>query len=118
MKGIFRRRPSEAVYTVTDARRPMSEDIDYRERRYLITMGIRTLCFLLSIVFALTLGQVLTLAAQLHYMAGDNVIMEQVSREGGDNCERIGILYFGAICHAYQTWAQALRSKPAASVVV
>jgi hypothetical protein len=57
VKGIFRRRPPEAVYTVTDARRPMSEDIGYRERRYLITMGVRTLCFVLSIVFALTLGR-------------------------------------------------------------
>ncbi len=33
----------------------MSEDIGYRERRYLITMGIRALCFVLSIVFAVTL---------------------------------------------------------------
>jgi predicted ATPase len=39
--------------------------------------------------------------------------MQQLSREGGDNCERIGILYFGAICRAYQTWSQASRSKPA-----
>jgi hypothetical protein len=43
------------VYTVTDARRPLSEDIGYRERRYLITMGVRALCFLLSIIFAVTL---------------------------------------------------------------
>ena len=55
MKAIFRRRHDEAVYTVTDAHRPMSEDICYRERRYLITMGIRALCFLLSILFAVTL---------------------------------------------------------------
>ncbi|NKZ09181.1 DUF3099 domain-containing protein [Actinomadura latina] len=34
------------VYTVTDAPRPMSEDIGYRQRRYLISMGIRTLCFI------------------------------------------------------------------------
>jgi hypothetical protein len=33
----------------------MSEDINYRERRYLITMGIRALCFVLSIVFAVTM---------------------------------------------------------------
>jgi DUF3099 family protein len=33
----------------------MSEDIGYRERRYLLTMGIRALCFVLGIVFALTL---------------------------------------------------------------
>jgi hypothetical protein len=53
--NIFRRRRDEAVYTVTDARRPMSEDIGHRERRYLITMGIRALCFLLSILFAVTM---------------------------------------------------------------
>ena len=53
--NIFRRRRHEAVYTVTDARRPMSEDIGHRERRYVITMGIRTLCYLLSILFAVTL---------------------------------------------------------------
>ena len=58
MKRIFRRRPPETVYTVTDALRPMSEDIGYRERRYLITMGIRSACFVLSIVFGLTLGSV------------------------------------------------------------
>lgn len=34
----------------------MSEDIGYRERRYLITMGIRALCFVLSVVFAVTLS--------------------------------------------------------------
>lgn len=43
------------MYTVTDARKPLSEDIGYRERRYLITMGIRALCFILSIVLALAL---------------------------------------------------------------
>ncbi|MCW2947319.1 MAG: hypothetical protein JWR24_4036 [Actinoallomurus sp.] len=50
-----RRRDRPAVYTVTDAHRPLSEDIGYRERRYLITMGVRALCFVLSIVFAVTL---------------------------------------------------------------
>jgi hypothetical protein len=53
---LKRRRHGEpTVYTVTDARRPMSEDIGYRERRYLITMGVRALCFLLSILFAVAL---------------------------------------------------------------
>jgi hypothetical protein len=33
----------------------MSEDIGYRERRYLFTMGIRALCFVLSILFVVTL---------------------------------------------------------------
>jgi Protein of unknown function (DUF3099) len=36
---------------ITDASRPHSEDIRSREKRYLISMGIRTLCFVLTIVF-------------------------------------------------------------------
>ena len=35
---------------VTEARRPMSEDISYRERRYLIMMGIRLACFVIAVV--------------------------------------------------------------------
>jgi hypothetical protein len=35
---------------VTEARRPRSEDIAYRERRYLIMMGFRVACFVLTIV--------------------------------------------------------------------
>jgi Protein of unknown function (DUF3099) len=35
---------------VTEARRPMSEDIRYRERRYLIMMGIRLVCFVIAVV--------------------------------------------------------------------
>jgi adenylate cyclase len=62
---------------------------------------------------ALTLGQVLALAAQLHYMAHDYESMLALSKEGGHNCERVGILYFGSICRAYQTWAQAQLTKPA-----
>jgi class 3 adenylate cyclase/tetratricopeptide (TPR) repeat protein len=62
---------------------------------------------------ALTLGQVLALAAQLHYMRQDYESMLSLSKEGGDNCERVGILYFGSICRAYQTWAQARHADPA-----
>jgi class 3 adenylate cyclase/tetratricopeptide (TPR) repeat protein len=62
---------------------------------------------------ALTLGQVLALAAQLHYMGQDYESMLSLSKEGGDNCERVGILYFGSICRAYQTWAQARHADPA-----
>jgi hypothetical protein len=40
----------EQVHLVTQARRPMSEDISYRQHRYLIMMGIRTLCFAIAIV--------------------------------------------------------------------
>ncbi len=35
---------------VTEARRPMSEDIAYRERRYLIMMGIRLVCFVVAVL--------------------------------------------------------------------
>jgi hypothetical protein len=45
---VITRRKAD-VYTVTDAHRPMSEDIDYRQRRYLVSMGIRTVCFLLAV---------------------------------------------------------------------
>jgi hypothetical protein len=47
-----RHRREPDVYTVTDAPRPMSEDIGYRQRRYLISMGIRTLCFVGAVVAA------------------------------------------------------------------
>ena len=41
---------AEQVHLVTQARRPLSEDIRYRQHRYLIMMGIRTLCFAIAIV--------------------------------------------------------------------
>ena len=40
----------EQVHLVTQARRPMSEDISYRQHRYLIMMGIRVICFAIAIV--------------------------------------------------------------------
>jgi hypothetical protein len=35
---------------VTQARRPMSEDIRYRQNRYLIMMGIRLVCFIAALL--------------------------------------------------------------------
>ncbi len=46
VRVISRGHRRDTVYTVTDAHRPMSEDINYRQRRYLISMGIRTMCLL------------------------------------------------------------------------
>ena len=43
-------RGTDAV-RITTAARPRSEDIRGRERRYLISMGIRTACFVLAVVF-------------------------------------------------------------------
>ena len=40
----------EQVHLVTQARRPMSEDIRYRQHRYLLMMAIRTLCFAIAVV--------------------------------------------------------------------
>jgi Protein of unknown function (DUF3099) len=43
----------EQVHLVTQARRPMSEDIKYRQSRYLIMMGIRAVCFLIAVLMYL-----------------------------------------------------------------
>jgi hypothetical protein len=40
----------DRVQLVTEARRPRSEDIAYRQRRYLIMMGIRVVCFVIAVV--------------------------------------------------------------------
>jgi hypothetical protein len=38
------------VQLVTEAQRPMSQDIAYRERRYLIMMGVRVVCFIIAVI--------------------------------------------------------------------
>jgi Protein of unknown function (DUF3099) len=40
----------QQVHLVTQARRSLSEDIRYRQNRYLIMMAIRTLCFAVAII--------------------------------------------------------------------
>ncbi len=42
------RQPS--VHLVTQARRSLSDDIAYRQRRYLLMMGIRSVCFLIAVL--------------------------------------------------------------------
>ncbi|HEX6447050.1 MAG TPA: DUF3099 domain-containing protein [Streptosporangiales bacterium] len=49
------RKSKADVFSVTDAARPYSEDIDARRRRYLFWMAVRTVCFILAIVLVLTL---------------------------------------------------------------
>jgi hypothetical protein len=49
VKAVHRTRRAD-VSLVTEAKRPLSEDIAYRERRYLLMMGIRVLCFVLAII--------------------------------------------------------------------
>ena len=40
----------QQVHLVTQARRSMSEDIRYRQHRYLIMMAIRTACFVVAVI--------------------------------------------------------------------
>jgi hypothetical protein len=35
---------------VTQARRSLSDDISYRQRRYLMMMGVRAVCFVIAVV--------------------------------------------------------------------
>ncbi len=44
------RREPEPV-RITSATRSRSDDIGMRQRRYLVSMGIRTVCFVLAVVF-------------------------------------------------------------------
>jgi hypothetical protein len=45
---------SPSAHLVTEARRPRSEDIAYRERRYLLMMGFRVVCFGVAVVLFAT----------------------------------------------------------------
>ena len=47
------RNRNQNVQLVTQARRPLSEDISYRQRRYLIMMAFRAVCFGLTILLFL-----------------------------------------------------------------
>ena len=49
---------NESVHLVTQARRSLSDDISYRQRRYLLMMGIRAICFVIAIVLPPDLGHV------------------------------------------------------------
>jgi hypothetical protein len=40
----------DSVHLVTQARRSLSDDIAYRQRRYLLMMGIRAVCFVIAVV--------------------------------------------------------------------
>jgi len=46
---VLPRRGRDSAQLVTEARKPRSEDIAYRQRRYLIMMGFRVGCFVLTV---------------------------------------------------------------------
>ncbi len=43
-------RGRESVHVVTQARPSLSDDIAYRQRRYLLMMGIRAVCFGIAVI--------------------------------------------------------------------
>jgi hypothetical protein len=47
---VMRRGRRTSAHLVTEAQRSRSEDISYRERRYLIMMAIRVACFVIAVV--------------------------------------------------------------------
>ena len=63
--GNLGRRDPRPVYQITGARRGVAADVDSRTRRYLVSMGIRTACFLLAVVADGWLRWVLIAAALL-----------------------------------------------------
>jgi hypothetical protein len=75
--------PQQPVYSVTSAPQSLQDDQSYRMRRYLLSMGTRTLCFLLAVLFLAVLhwtiaGWVMVIGAVLlPYVA---VVMANVSR--------------------------------------
>ncbi|MFC5909830.1 DUF3099 domain-containing protein [Streptacidiphilus monticola] len=71
-----------SVPRITEARTPLTEDIRHRQRRYVVTMSIRTLCVVLAIV----LWQVDRVAAVVALIAGGllpyvAVVMANAARE-------------------------------------
>ncbi len=67
----MRKRPhasQQPVYSVTSAPQSLQDDQSYRMHRYLLSMGTRTVCFLLAVLF---------IAVLLPYFA---VVMANVSR--------------------------------------
>jgi Protein of unknown function (DUF3099) len=58
------RRPAKTpVYRITAARVPLSEDVAGRQRRYVIQMSIRAVCFLLAVLVPGFMRYVFLLAA-------------------------------------------------------
>jgi Protein of unknown function (DUF3099) len=62
-RGEPRRRSKSPVYQITGARPGVRDDVNGRTRRYLISMGVRTVCFVLAVVAHGWLRWVLIIAA-------------------------------------------------------
>jgi hypothetical protein len=51
---MARKRAADAPIRITTAHSSVGADISHRQRRYLIAMGVRTLCFLMVALLAIT----------------------------------------------------------------
>jgi hypothetical protein len=61
--GRDKRRQQDVVYGITDAPKPLSQDIRSRESKYLMAMGIRVVAFLLIVILPIAWPWKLGLAA-------------------------------------------------------
>ena len=76
----FRRSEQQPVHQITGARRGVRDDVNSRTRRYLASMGVRTVCFLLAVVTDGWLRWVMIAAALvLPYVS---VVFANAGREG------------------------------------
>ena len=46
-----KRQPEPEVYSISGARTSLDDDLSLRMKRYLISMSVRTVCFVLAVVF-------------------------------------------------------------------
>jgi hypothetical protein len=60
---VARDQPPEEVYTITGAQSSLDDDLGPRMRRYLISMSVRTVCFVLAVVCHGTLRWTFVVAA-------------------------------------------------------
>lgn len=82
MKSWRRRR---VVHQVTDARPSLSADIGRREKRYLIQMGIRTVCLILAVVVSAPWPIKALLVAAAVFLPYIAVIGANAGREPGNS---------------------------------
>ena len=76
----FRRSEKQPIHQITGARRGVRDDVNSRTRRYLASMGVRTVCFLLAVVTEGWLRWVMIAAAVvLPYVS---VVFANAGREG------------------------------------
>lgn len=87
--------PKDEVYSLTSARRPLSEDQGSRQRRYMISMAIRTVCFVLAVIVDGPLRWVLLVGAVLlPYIA---VLIANAGRESGSRQSGGGVVQPGVL---------------------